>query len=301
MSVVIDANMISFASRLGISTNRMVEEYGLKSIDEIIEAEASQGNAKALTAAREIYNSPKKMIDVFRLNDVENKFTLLRHMDDQTRLQILPLLDSEDLVMGLYFFTQEKLLSMLDKVDISELVNVTREAFTLEQIVLMYTEEDLASFFQNEDLPRVDVMEQLKSMPPDVMIYFIEGVTGMPFAETDQAEFFRSIEELPDDKYREFMSSIDPDVQRQVVFQLFKEEPEYMCFFENETYTKMLNMLMKPEMVTAMIGLSQESLLSMNSRLPGDFVAIVGAQADTKKFAYFIMEHPEVLESAMMV
>ena len=46
-------------------------------------------------------------------------------MDERTKKEILPMLMQEDLVMGLYFFTQEKLLMLLMDVDIKELVKVT--------------------------------------------------------------------------------------------------------------------------------------------------------------------------------
>ena len=113
MSIVLDTNMKLFAERLNITSSRMVQDYGLKTVDEIIEAEASQGNTQAVNYAREMYNSPEKLIKIFKLTDVENKFVILHNMDDRTRQMVLPMLDQEDLLMGLYFFTQDKLLSML--------------------------------------------------------------------------------------------------------------------------------------------------------------------------------------------
>ena len=124
MAVVLDTNMKLFAERLNITSSRMVRDYGMSTVDEIIEAEAAQGNTQAVNYAREMYNSPSKLIKIFKLTDVENKFVILHNMDDKTRLQVLPLLEKEDLVMGMYFFTKDKLLSMLMEVDIEELVNV---------------------------------------------------------------------------------------------------------------------------------------------------------------------------------
>ena len=155
MAIVIDANMALFAERLHISSSRMTQEYGLKTIDEIIGAEAAQGNSHAVQYAREMYNSPEKLIKIFRLTDVENKFVLLHSMDDQTRAEVLPLLDKEDLVMGLYFFNQDKLLEMLMQVDTEELVNVVLDAFPPEQVIMMIPEEDLAKFFLSKDLEKM--------------------------------------------------------------------------------------------------------------------------------------------------
>ena len=302
MALVIDANMKLFAERMHISSSRMIREYGLSTIDEIIEAEAERGNTHAIKHAREYYHSPEKLIKLFELTDIENKFVLLHKMDDSTRQKVLPLLDREDLVMGLYFFTQERLLEMLMNVDIQELVAVVMDAFSLDQIVSMFSDEDLAGFFQHEDLERRDVMEQLKVLPPDVMKKFVEGVTGMPAEQTNPEDLIKSIENLPLDKYRKFMASIDPDVQRQLTFQLTKDKPEYLTLFNHKSYVDMLSTLMKPEMVKPMIMLQKDSLVNMLTELPPDLMAIVAAQIDTKDFAKFLQDgHMDLIEEALMI
>ncbi len=302
MSLVIDANMKLFADRMNITSSRMIRDYGLSTVDEIIEAEAERGNTRAVKYAREYYHSPEKLIKLFKLTDVENKFVLIHNMDDSTRLKVLPYLDQKDLVMGLYFFTQEKLLEMLMKVDIEELVRVVREAFPLDQIILMFTEEDLAGFFMHQDLDKNDVIEQIKALPPDVMQKFVEGVTGMPKEQTNTTDFIKSIENLPLDKYRKFMSAIDPDVQRQLTFQLTKTNPDYLNLFKHESYVNMLNTMMKPDMVKPMIMLNKESLVEMIGELPSDLMSIVAAQIDTKEFAKFLQDgHMDLIEDALMI
>ena len=302
MSLVIDANMKLFAERMNITSSRMIQDYGLKTVDQIIEAEAAQGNSQAVKYAQEMYNSPAKLIKIFKLTNVENKFVLLHNMNSETREKILPMLESDDLVMGLYFFTQDKLLDMLSDVDIEELVNVVMGAFPLDAIVSMFSEDDLAQFFQRDELQKFDVIEQLKSLPPEVMIKFVEGVTGQPAGETDPMQLIQSIENMPMDQYRDFMSAIDPDVQRQLTFQLTKEKPEYLQLFPNQTYIDMLSTMMKQDMVKPMINLEKESLVNMITELPDDLISIVAAQVDTKKFAEFILDgHTDLLEGALMI
>ncbi len=302
MAVVLDTNMKLFAERLNITSSRMIRDYGMSTVDEIIEAEAAQGNTQAVNYAREMYNSPSKLIKIFKLTDVQNKFVILHNMDDKTRLMVLPLLKKDDLVMGLYFFTKEKLLSMLMEVDIEELVNVILGAFPLPEIVMMFTEDDLAGFFQSDKLEKYDVINQLKAMPPEVMKKFVEGVTGKPSDETNPLELIKSIELLPTDQYRDFMSSIDPDVQRQLTFQLTKQKPEYLQLFENETYVRMLSTLMKNEMVKPMIYLEKETMIEMVSILPDDLLSTVASQVDTRDFAEFLLDgHLDVLEQALMI
>ena len=302
MALVIDANMKLFADRMNISSSRMISEYGLKTVDEIIEAEAERGNDTAVRYARKYYQSPVKLIKLFELTDVENKFKILNEMDNATRVKVLPMLSNDDLLMGLFFFTQEKLLEMLMAVDIEELVRVVQEAFPLEQIIMMFPEEDLAEFMMNKDLEKEVIMEQIKKLPPDVLQKFIEGVTGKPMEETNTEDFIRNIESLSDDDFKKFMSQIDPDVQRQLTYQITKEEPKFLTLFKHESYVEMLNKLMKPDMIKPMIMLNKESLVNIVTKLPAELMSVVAAQIDPKRFAKFLQDgHMDLIEDALMI
>jgi len=302
-ALVIAANMKLFADRIGITSNRMIEEYRLSTIDEIIDAETEKGNTKALKYARECSHSPAKLIKLLELTDVENRFSIILRMDNRTREGILPLLAKEDLCMGLYFFTQEKLLQMLLKTDPAEVVNVALTAFPLEQIILMMPEEDLAKFFSNQDLPKEMVIEQLKCMPPDVMQKFVESVTGRPSEETNPMDLINQISNLPDDQYRKFMASIDPFVQRQLTFQIATQDPKYLTLFGSEPFVNMLAMLQKPDMVKPMIMLNKETLVSMISELNPELMSIVAAQVDYEMFAKYLQKGSNMryVENALMI
>ena len=98
------------------------------------------------------------------------------------------------------------------------------------------------------------------------------------------------------------MASIDPDVQRQLVFQLTKTKPEYLELFNPDSYLNMLNTLMKPDMVKPMIMLNKDSLVNMISELPSDLMSIVGAQVDTKDLAQYLLDgRMDILGDAMMI
>ena len=281
----------------------MARDYGLKTIDEIIESEAAQGNTHAVNYAREMFDSPDKLIKIFRLTDVENKFVLLQSMDAATRQEVLPLLEKDDLVMGLYFFNQDKLLEMLKEVDQEELIHVIQDAFPLQQIVLLIPEEDLAEFFKSSELDKYIIENELKSMPPEMTSRFIEGITGLPMEKVENPEgIIDGIVSLPDDKFKEFISQIDPEVQRQLVFQITKKDDKYLELFSSDVYINMLNTLMKNDMIPSMIALEKESLVDMVSRLPDDLMSIVASQVDTGEFAKFLIKgHTDLLEKAWMI
>ena len=302
MAIIIDNNIRRFADALNITSSRLNKDYGLSTIDEIIESEAEKGNYSAVRLAQRYASSPEKLIKLFRLTNVENRFSLIRAMDDNTREKLLPFLEKEELLMGMYFFKQEALLRMLMYVDIEELVAVALEAFPFQQIIMMFKEEDLAKFFLHDDIEKNFVLEQLKKMPPEMMEKFLDSITGQPAGRVDAKEIFKNLEELSDDKFKKFMSMVDTSVQRQLVFQMSKEKPEHLCFFENKSYVEMLNTLMKNDMIKPMIMLSQETMIDMLINLTPELLSVVAAQIDEKKFAVFLQDgHMELLESAMIM
>ena len=81
MSIIVDANIYKLQDRLNISSERFAD-YGLKTIDEIIEAEAAQGNMAAVQYAKELFTDPKDLAEILVLADPENKFRIMYDMNE---------------------------------------------------------------------------------------------------------------------------------------------------------------------------------------------------------------------------
>ena len=97
------------------------------------------------------------------------------------------------------------------------------------------------------------------------------------------------------------MYSIDPDVQRQLVFQITNKDQKYFHKFGNNLYVDMLSTLMKNDMIPSMVQLEKDTLIDMVTELPDDLMSIVAAQVDTKDFSKFLIEgHMEFLQKAWM-
>lgn len=302
MSLIIDANMKLFADRIGITSSRMIEDYGLSTIDEIIEAETEKGNAAAYNYAIEMGESPAKLIQTLQLHSTENRFRILDSMNPVDLKYILPLLSEQDLVMGLSFFKQDYILKMLENVSVYELANSALEFFPLEELLKMFDEEDYAMFFMNDELEKEVVMEQIRSLPEDIMQIFIESVTGQPQEDVDANELMTNIESFDDDKFKKFTAALPIEVQMQLAYQLIIEDKERLLMFQPESYIKVLGKLQKPDMIKSLIGLNKYSLIMMNAELPRDLMAVVGAQADATDFARFIQKNGKsIIGKALMI
>ena len=131
---------------------------------------------------------------------------------------------------------------------------------------------------------------------------FVEGVTGMPMQEKNTEELLKSLGKMPDEDFRKFMSEIDPDVQRQITFQLAKEEPKYLTLFTNDAYVNMLKFLQKPDMIKPMIMLNHDSLTKMIEELPKELMSVCMSQISPRELAKFLQKgNMIVIEKAWLM
>ena len=295
MSLTIEPNMFYVQDRLNISTERM-NKYSDKTVDEIIQAEAAQGNASALAFKQEYLGNESKLIKTLNLDNVGQKFRILLSMNDKQRYQILELLSNEDLILGLNFYTSDKLIDILNHVDIEELILVAFESFSLEDIIKMLPEKFVIEFFQNKDVEQKEVVKQMKQLPNEVLIQMIESITGKESSETNPLDIINLIGEMPDRKYKELMENMEPDVLRQLLYQMAHEDNKYLTLIPNEGYTRIIEQLQKPDIIKSCVALKKETLLEIIAELPKDLCSMVATQADTTKMAELLIQKDDYTE-----
>jgi len=296
MTISLNTDQYHLMTKLNITTSRM-RDYTNKSVDDIIRAEAESGNTVARDYGRKLFGNIAELIETFQLDDPTNKYNILNQMSAEQRELVLLLLDDEDMVMGLNFFTQEKLERMMSKVSVAEAANVALEAFTLPQIIAMMPEEELAAFFMSDEIPKEMLTAQLRNLDPELLIQLTESVTGQAADENDASKLIAQISSLPDKQFKETMAGLDPEIQQQIVFQMATEDINVMLNFSNHAYVDMISQLQKPDMVKSMIALESTSLQRMTRQLPEDLFSIVATQIDTEEFAKLLIDRcPDLLE-----
>lgn len=274
-----------------------MRNYADMSIDDIIEAEAESGNTVAKDYGRKLFGNVDELIQTFQLDDPTNKYNIINQMSAEQRNKVLDLLDAEDMVIGLNFFTQEKLEQMLGKVSVAESANVAIEAFPMEQLIKMIPEEELEQFFMSSEVRKNDVTAQLSNLDPELLIQMTEGMTGQAADSNDVSKLLAQISSLPDKQFKETMASMEPEIQQNIIFQMANEDKDTLLNFSNQTFTNMVSKLQKPDMVKSMIALDSESLQIMTKQLPEDLFSIVATQVDTKQLAKLLIDRcPDVLE-----
>ena len=301
MSIKIDANLSVLQNKLSISSSRMAL-YAEKSIDEIIESEAKAGNNRAVQYARELYGNASQLVKAFSLDNPSNKLVILQELNEKDIMEIMPNIDKEGLMLGLNFFTQDKMLKLLEEAPIEDVVNMALEVLPLGDILEMIPSKDLDKFVQNKDLDEALVFDFLDQLAPEVLAQMVETVTGVPLEEEslDPKELTKMIQGFDKDTYLDSMVAMDADAKRQLIGLMAKKNPEILQLFEAKSYTNSLATLQKPDMMKGTIALTPETMVEMLGELPKELLSIVATQIDAKEFAEILVKkHQDILESVI--
>ncbi len=296
MSIVIDTNLAYLQNRLNLSAEKL-ELYQGKTIDEVLEAEASAGNPLAIELANELLTDVNLLIEIFKLADPNNKFVILMNMDEQQLRQFLPLMEHNDLVQGLMYFTQDKLLNMLEEIPPEQLVETVLQLFSQEEVIKLVPEEELDKILTYHDLDKNKVLQHLKSIPPEYIAQMLESVTGEAVEDKSQLDMIKQVGNLNPLEYKDALTSLQPTQKQELTLSLTKENPELYQLIDPRAYTNMIDThKQKPEIVKAMTVIEDEEIIKMLGQLPHDLMSIVITQLDTEVFADHLMKkNPEII------
>lgn len=297
MSIQVDTNLAFITQKLGISQEIYAEKYANKSVSEVIQEEAENGNQMAIALANELLNNVNLVMELFSLANPENRLEIMSEMTDDQLQKFLPEMDKKDLVQGLNYFTQDKLLKMLEGVESEELVKVVLEMFSKAEIMRLLPEEQLDKLLQSTEMDKNNILNHIKSLPPAYVSQMIESVTGEEVEDTNMISMIKTLEGLGPLDFKDALINLQSSPKQQLVLSLTQEHPEYLQLFDAHSYANMMSTYKdKSEVVTAMNVLEQENITKMIEELPEDLLAIVITQMDKDKFAEILMkENPEVM------
>ncbi|MCI1273235.1 MAG: hypothetical protein LKG27_02235 [Clostridiaceae bacterium] len=285
-------------SKLGITQEKIDQQYANMTVDEIIKAEATSGNQAAIELANQILNDPEFVIQLFGLASPENKLAILSQMNEQQLKEYLPLMDKKDLLQGMYFFSQDKLMSMLEDIPPEQLVKTVFEMFSKEQVVQYMPEEQLDKFLTSTDIDKNKILKHMESIPNEYLAQMLESVTGEEVDEdSNTQDLVKQISQLNPLDFKNGITNLQPVAKQQLTLSLGKEHEEWFQLFDASAYTNMINTYKeKPDVVKAMHVIDQENIVKMTDELPEDLMATVITQMDTKQFAETLMtRQPDVL------
>ena len=302
MSLVIDSNLEYLQNILHISRVTFEEKYANMSVDEIIEAEAASGNQQAIELAQELTTNTRLIMELFDLADTNNKYMILRELSAQQLQVFLPEMEEKDMLQGLFYFTQDKLMKMLEELPPEQLVNTAFELFSQEEIVQLMPQEQLDKFLTSTDIDKNKILKHIQSIPEEYVAQVLEQITGEAVEGADSIDLSKQFGQLNPLEYHDALMAFQPTQKQQLVLSLGKEHQEWFQLFDAHAYTTIMNReKQQPEVVKAMSVIEPEYIQNMMKELPNDLSSLVITQMDTEQFAEILMDRfPEVIAEIIM-
>lgn len=296
MSLAISSTLEYLQMRLGISEAKM-QIYADKSLEQILDAEAAQGNQAAIQMAADMFSDPNQLVELFQLADPENKLVIMQSMTSAQLEKLVPMLETDDLVEGLQFFTQDSLMDLLKEIPKEELVKTVFQMFSEQQIIENMPDKQLDKLLTSTDMDKEMLLQNLKSIPEMYLQQILESVTGEESKESNANDLVNQIGQLGDMQYKHAIMNLQPTQKQELTLSLTNREPKLYEKFDTDAYTHIIaREREKDEIVKSFGVIKPEYLQKMIDKLPQDILAVVTTQIDTDKFAdSLINKFPEVL------
>ena len=283
----------------GIPMNK-IPQYANKELEEIMELEAQQGNQKAKDYQK-ILADPDKLYEIFKLTNVENKYIILQNMSEDDLDNLLPLLKQEDLVRGLQFFTDEKLVTMCEELPTEALANMILEKFSMTVVLSLMEENSMDKFLNQPDVERKYSMQYFESLHGDDFKKMMAKYLGPEFEEKSQKEGLEYLSNLNDSKYKQFILSFDRNDKINLIDNITSQEEDFVYLFENDDLVAPMKLLQKEDKIKTMSYLDKEFVLPMIQELPIDLTQIVLTQIDSRELSEVLArDFQDILSSVVL-
>lgn len=277
-----------------------VPQYANKDIEEIMEIEAAQGNQKAQDYEK-ILSDPDKILEIFKLSNLENKYIILQNMAESDLDDLLPYLKQDELTRGLQFFTEEKLIEMCKELPLEELIVMIFEKFCMMDILELMDEDSMDKFIMQPDVERKYAQKYLEGLDDKKLEEIMVQSLGEEYKGKTRDEYLKELEEMEDSDYKRFLVSFERKEKMALINGIVDQEENLLLLFEADDVVRPMEMLMKEDKIKMMSKLDPEFLVPMIQELPIDLTQIVLTQIDPREFSEILVrDFQDILSSVVL-
>ena len=179
---------------------------------------------------------------MFELSDSNNKYRILYELSEQQLQLFLPQMEKNDMLQGLYFFTSDKLMKMLEALPKEQLVKTVFEMFSQEEIVQLMPNDQLDKFLTSTEIDKNKILKHMQSIPEEYLTQVLEQIKGEAVEDNmNSYDLVKQISELSSNDYKDVLMAFQPNQKQQLVLSLGKEHNEWFQIFDSHAYVKIID------------------------------------------------------------
>ncbi len=276
-------------SYYNIGTNAL-EQYQNKSLVEIMEIEAENGNTKAAEFMLNITSDPTELSNLLQLMNPQNRFLILSNMNQDDLMEVMQYLEPEELILGLSVFTQEALVNLMMLLEPESLATVVLNQMDTEKFVSIIPEKYLDEFIDSNEIDRDMFMEALQDVDEYELQKMMENITGESCYD-DKETILGNMSSFSDDKFLNSMHLFESDGKQQLIVSLISNKPELFEEFSPEAMTHPFKTMQKEDVLKSLTVLETKDMLPMVENLPQEIMALVATQINPEMFSKLLCKN----------
>ena len=275
----IDVNLEYLTDNYNIGSQQL-RSYGNKSLKEIMEIEAKNGNKKAEDFNINTISDPMELVRIFRLMDPENRYQIIKNMNYHDKMKLLSMLELGEMLLGLRFFQKDKLLEMLKEFKKEKIFAVVMQKYDLENFLKLIPEKEMDKFFDQDKIKPEQIMKGVEQLNFDQMAKMVENVTGVSQQDKTKEELMDILTNMKPETFKTAVKSLRKEEKAFVMQKMIEDDPNVLSELSKEAFIAPLEMLEKDDLLEAMGVLEQDDIMTMLAQLPEELMAVTATQID---------------------
>ncbi len=291
----IDVNLEYLTDNYNVGSQQL-KAYDGKSIKEIMEIEAKNGNKKAEDFNINAISDRMELVRIFRLMNPENRYQIIKNMNYHDKMKLLSMLEVGEMLLGLRFFQKDKLLDMLKDFKKEKIFAVAMQKYNLEDFLKLIPEKEMDKFFDQDKIKPEQIMKGVQELNFDQMARMVENVTGQSQQNKTKEELMDTLTTMKPEMFKAAVKSLRKEEKAFVMQKMIEDEPAVLNELSKEAFIAPLEILEKDELLEAMGVLEQDDMLTMLSQLPEELMAVTATQLNPEILSKMLAsEFPDIL------
>lgn len=282
--ITLDLDLSYLSKYYNIGTNALLGEYRDKSITQIMQLEAAQGNRSAAEFLMRITSDPQELAEVFQLMNPKNRYLILMNMNEEDLMKVMSFLDTEQLVLGLSIFSHDALCELMMNLPPESLATVVLEKMNPQKFLKSIPEKYLDEFLSSDKIDRNLMMKAMEDIDENQLQKMMETVTGQSCYD-DSSTILQQMSSFSDDDFMRAVNCFEPEGKQQLITNLLQEKPELFEEFSAEAMVHPFTVMEKGDILKSLTALEPQEFMPMIEELPQDIMSLVATQIDPKMFA----------------
>ncbi len=234
--------------------------------------------------------TPEQLQDILNQLDIsENKFFIIRLLQRQDVISILPYLQPSQLINGMNFFQRDDLLLFMNYLPKEQVMQMLLSVIPLRTLMQLFPTEIIFNILRSQRLNVTDMASGFKNMPLQMLQQLMMNITGQNTEQLSQRELCSMFRQLDKVMILNGMKQLGDKHIFEYTFQSVQKDPQLLTMIPQESFMNVMSSFPKANLLDLFQMVDPSILMQFLTQLPDPQLALTAAQIDDNTFSYLML------------